>query len=125
MCCMSSVSYLHQGPPPPSGPVGERIAQARGYRRFTQTQLIAAMGALGEAPSRRTLGKWENGETHPTVPDLLLIARVTEFPVAWFVLGLDGSEPTPAGPDDPAEQESGSFTWMPSNVVALSDRMVA
>jgi transcriptional regulator with XRE-family HTH domain len=85
--------------PTSDGPVGQRIAQARGYRRWSQEQLLAAVARidLEATPTRRTLGKWENGRTCPTVDDLVLIARATGFGIAWFVDGLDTGA---AGPDD-------------------------
>lgn len=106
---MSTVTYMAE-PASGSGPVGERIAQARGFRRLTQKQLIDRMDSLasGQAPSRRTLGKWEHGETCPDVDDLVLLARATQFSVDWFVHNLDGIS-TPTDPSDPSVQAGMSF----------------
>lgn len=95
-------------PPEPTGPAHERIAQARGFHRWSQEKLLAVMSTLDaeNTPSRRTLSSWERGHTHPTVPELVLIAQATAFPVAWFVMGLESAPPTPTG--GPISAERGS-----------------
>jgi transcriptional regulator with XRE-family HTH domain len=63
--------------------LGGRINQARAFTRLTQDQLRRAVGC-----DRKTLSSWENDHTSPTVHQLLVIAEVTGFSVAWFVDGL-------------------------------------
>lgn len=87
--------------PEPAPELHKRMAQARRYRLLSQDGLLARMIEVDatKAPSRRTVSSWENGKTSPTVEDLVLVARATGFPVAWFVIDLERPV-TPHGPDD-------------------------
>jgi len=104
VCTLPRMSLLQAAPvpPEPTGPAHVRIAQARGYHRWSQDTLLDRMRAIspGATPTRRTLSSWEHGHTSPTIPELVVIARATAFPVAWFVMGLEGNSHGPDhGPD--------------------------
>jgi transcriptional regulator with XRE-family HTH domain len=68
--------------------------------RLSQDGLIERMAAIAadQAPTRRTLSKWENNHTSPTVDELVLIAKATGpvFTIEWYVQELDE---TPDGPE--------------------------
>lgn len=89
-------------PPDPLPTLGERIAQARSFHLWSQSEFIQRMRASivdrakEKAPSRRTLSAWENNHTSPTVRDLRLAARATGWSIGWFVDELDEHD----GPDD-------------------------
>ena len=99
MLHMSNAPVTTLSPPAPTGPVGERIKRARRYVDLDQVDLVAAMRffAGNDAPSKRTVSNWENGHTCPDVDHLILIAKATGFPIAWFVAGLDERSDRPDG----------------------------
>lgn len=90
-------------PPPPEGPLHERIKSARGFARLTQDALLDRMRSIDPdlTPTRRTYSKWENGD-EVGVHELVAIAKATGFPVVWFVMDLDHPG---HHPDDPGGLE--------------------
>lgn len=61
-----------------------RLVQSRRWLGLNQEDIAARIGV-----TRRTVSSWENGDTDPSVPQLLEWARVTGFSAAWFVDGLE------------------------------------
>lgn len=66
--------------------IGGRIRQARRFAEFSQSELARAIDA-----HRDSVINWEKDRISPSVESLLLIARKTHFPIAWFVDGLDAN----------------------------------
>lgn len=52
---------------------------------MSQATLAAIVGV-----TRVTVTSWENGNTSPTVKQLLTLAPALDLPPAWFVEGLTG-----------------------------------
>ena len=87
--------------------VGQRIAQARRFRQLRQDDLEPIIKT-----SRETISSWENSRTSPTTDNLIAVAKALEFPVAWFVDGLD-EQTGPAGPTDDGGAECAPWDLNP------------
>lgn len=62
--------------------IGDRLWYERKTRRITQTELGKMCGR-----NRKTVMKWESGETYPTARELEAIAAVLPIDLHWIITG--------------------------------------
>jgi transcriptional regulator with XRE-family HTH domain len=67
-----------------------RIRRAREARGLSQEQLAQTVGR-----SVRSIGRFESGESEPSVATLRLLAEALDVSLAWLLTG-EGQGPTPA-----------------------------
>lgn len=60
--------------------IGERIRQARRDAGLSQAQLGELIGR-----DHKTVHRWETAITHPSLPDLIRLARALKRPIADLV----------------------------------------